>query len=107
MNNFVKLVDDILGNMEYIRLLLKEGHKYVTPLNTFDLVIRKLNKLKVMLDTDYLTPEQIREAVRRLEKPINPDKDTYRGFTYTEAPDSESPFYRDSVGTEELHEDTR
>ena len=24
--------------------------------------------------------------------------------TYTSSPDSESPFYRDSVGTEELHE---
>jgi len=77
MNNFVKLVDDILGNMEYIRLLLEEGHKYVTPLHTFDLVVRKLNKLKVMLEDNILTPEQIVEAVKILEKPLKREKPYY------------------------------
>jgi len=67
MNDAINLIDDILKNMEYIRLLLSAGHKYVTPLHTFNMVIEKLNKLKNMLDINYLTPEQIREAVIRLE----------------------------------------
>ena len=88
MSNAIKLIEDIIKNMEYIELLLTEGHKYVPPLNTFNLVMGQLNKLRVMLDTEYLTPEQIREAVRRLEKPIERDP-----FKYN--------LYRDSVGGEE------
>ena len=79
MNNAINLIENIIKNMEYIELLLTEGHKYVPPLNTFNLVMRQLNKLRVMLDTEYLTLEQIREAVRKLEKPIKPDEDTHRG----------------------------
>ena len=108
MNNFIKLVDDILKNMEYIRLLLEGGHKYVTPLHTFDLVVRKLNKLKVMLEDNILTPEQIIEAVRRLEKQRNPDIST-GAYVLSNEPrifTGENPLYRDSVGTEELHENT-
>ena len=89
MNNAIKLIEDIIKNMEYIELLLTEGHKYVPPLNTFNLVMNKLNKLRYILENDILTPEQIMEAVRKLEKPIKLDEDI---------------FYRDSVGGEGLHE---
>ena len=79
MNNAIKLIEDILKDMEYIELLLKEGHKYVPPLNTFNLVMKKLDKLKSILENEYLTPEQIMEAVRKLERPIKPDEDIITG----------------------------
>ena len=102
MNNAIKLIDDILKNMEYVRLLFKRDEG-ITPLHTFDLVVRKLNKLKVILDTDYLTPEQIREAARRLEKPKEDILSSKGTFTPTEYNTftGENPFYRDSVGEEE------
>ena len=75
MEKAIGLLDSIIQNMEYIGLLLREHHKYVPPLNTFNLVMDKLNRLKVMLENDILTPEQIMEAVRRLEKPVKPDED--------------------------------
>ena len=111
MKNAINLIDDILKNMEYVRILFKRD-KDITPLHTFDLVVKKLNKLRVMVDTEYLTPEQIREAVIKLEKsdlgyagdqnsPIPIEHPTITGK------DILSPFYRDSVGTEELHENTR
>ena len=130
MENPIKLLDNIIKNMEYIELLLTEGHKYVAPLNTFNLVMKRLNRLRVILDTEYLTPEQIREAVIRLEKPIKREKPYYvevenpvesgdpikegtvinyetikNGIRFLSK--YNNPFYRDSVGTEELHEDTR
>ena len=43
------LLDNIINNMEYIKLLLTEGHKYTQPLNTYYLVIKRLNELKTML----------------------------------------------------------
>ena len=122
MENPIKLLDNIIKNMEYIELLLTEGHKYVTPLNTFNLVMGKLIRLRVILDTGCLhsiTPDQIREAVIRLEKPVEhthegtgtPTKikdrlfktgESYIGtptetFTFT----GDNPFYCDSVGGEE------
>ena len=59
------------------------------------------------------TCADIKEIVKVLkEHEIKPDKDGLITIaipldTYTSSPDSESPFYRDSVGTEELHENTR
>jgi len=56
------------------------------------------------------TCADIKEIVKILkEHEIKPDKDglitiTIPLDTYTSSPDSESLFYRDSVGTEELHE---
>lgn len=97
--NGVKLIDSILKDMEYIGLLLSD-RKYVSPLNTFNLVIGKLNKLKVMLDTEYFTPDQIREAIRRLEKPIVRDDLNYPTRTRTYTPNNEPC---DSVGTEKLY----
>lgn len=111
MNNTIKLIDDILKNMEYIELLLTEGHKYVTPLNTFNLVVKQLNQLRVILNTEYLTPDQIREAVIRLEKPIKIKDRLYETGTPTDFNTFKNdpiiftgvnPFCRDSVGTEEL-----
>jgi len=105
MENPIKLLDNIIKNMEYIELLLTEGHKYVPPLNTFDLVMGQLNKLRVILDNEFLTPEQIREAVIRLEKPIKREKPHY---VEVENPIESCDFLdRNSVGTEELDEDTR
>ena len=75
MMNIKNLLDDIIKDMEYIGLLLKAGHKYIPPLNTYKLVMNKLEKLKYMLENDILTPEQIMEAVRKLEKPIKSDED--------------------------------
>ena len=104
MENPIKLLDNIIKNMEYIELLLTEGHKYVTPLNTFNLIMRQLSKLRVILDTEYLTPDQIREAVIRLKKSIgHSHKGTFTPTEYNTFT-GENPFYRDSVGTEELHE---
>jgi len=70
MNNAIKLLDEISKDMEYIKLLLTEP---VPPLSACGSVIWKLAKLRGMLDNEFLTPEQIREAVRRLEKPISDD----------------------------------
>ena len=115
MNNAIKLIDSILKNMEYVRLLFKRDEG-ITPLHTFDLVVRQLNQLRVMLDTDYLTADQIREAVRRLEKPIEPDGDVEITVEHTiccsdpldwittSSPDNDNPLYRDSVGGEEMGE---
>ncbi len=104
--NGVELIDSILKDMKYIGLLLSD-RKYVPPLNTFNRTVRKLEKLRTMLDTEYLTPEQIREAVRRLEKPIESDKIDYDIPSTTVGddllqPTSTGTFKRDSVGTEEL-----
>lgn len=100
MNNAIKLLDDIIKNMEYIRLLLTEGHKYVVPLNTYNRVMRQLDKLKGMLEDNILTPEQIMDAVKILEKPIKREKPYSVGV---ENPIERGDFlYRDSVGTEEL-----
>ena len=97
MEDTIGLLNNIIKNMEYIGLLLTEGHNYVPPLNTYNLVMKKLERLKYILENNNLTPEQIREAVRKLEKPINTSDRFY-------IIDGKSPFYRDSVGEEELHE---
>lgn len=105
MSNAIKLLDDIIKNMEYIKLLLTEGHKYVVPLNTYNRVMGKLDKLKGMLDNEFISEEQIRKAIKILEKPKKREK-PYR--VEVENPIERGDFlYRDSVGTEELHENTR
>ena len=59
------------------------------------------------------TCADIKEIVKVLkEYEIKPNEDglitiTIPLDTYTSSPDSESPFYRDSVGGEELDENTR
>ena len=104
MKNAINLIDNILKNMEYVRLLFKRDEG-ITPLHTFDLVVKQLNRLRVILGTDYLTPDQIREAVIRLEKPIKREKPYY---VEVENPIEKgdfldnSSFYRDSVGGEEI-----
>jgi len=83
MKNPVKLVENIKKNMEYLKLLLIEGHQYAVPLHTYDLVRKQLETLQDMLAFIHLT------------EPITlvlPDDMTL------------SPFYRDSVGGEEMGE---
>ena len=77
MEDTIGLLNNIIKNMEYIGLLLTEGHKYVPPLNTYNLVMKELERLKYILENNYLTPEQIREAVKILEKPIKREKPYY------------------------------
>ena len=55
MNNAIELLESIEKDMEYIRLLLTEGHKYILPLNTFNRVVFKLDKLKDMIDKGGIT----------------------------------------------------
>ena len=89
MKNAINLIDDILKNMEYVRMLFKRD-KDITPLHTFDLVVKQLNKLRVMVD---------------VENPIE-SGDPLDSITVGDdltMPLSGSPFYRDSVGTEELY----
>lgn len=45
----IRLVNDIIKNMEYIKLLLVEEHKYIAPLNTYYVVKTRLQELKDML----------------------------------------------------------
>jgi len=53
--NMVKkiiLLNSIIENMEYIKLLLVEGHEYVVPLHTYNLAMKQLNELKDILEND-------------------------------------------------------
>jgi len=74
--------------MEYIELLLTEGHKYVVPLNTFNRVMRQLEELRGMLE------KPVEHAHEGTFTPT--ERDTFTGV---------NPLYRDSVGTEELKGD--
>lgn len=46
----IKLVNNIIKNMKYVRLLLTEGHKYISPMNTFYLTMVRLEELKKILE---------------------------------------------------------
>jgi len=108
MNNAIKLVENIIKGMGYIKLLLNDGHRYVVPLHTFNRVMGQLEELRGMLDNEFLSEEQIRKAIKILEKPLKREKPYY---VKVENPiEGGDPFkynslYRDSVGTEEIKED--
>ncbi|GAG58735.1 unnamed protein product, partial [marine sediment metagenome] len=44
--NKISLINNIIEDMEYIKLLLIEGHDYTPPLNTYYLVLKRLEELK-------------------------------------------------------------
>jgi hypothetical protein len=50
----IKLVNNIIKNMEYVRLLLVEGHRYISPMNTFYLTMVRLEELKKILEGNEL-----------------------------------------------------
>lgn len=73
LSKAIFLLDNITRNMEWIKLLL-EKDRVIAPLKTYDFVIERL--------------EQVEEIVK-----------SNLGDDFT----GENPFYRDSVGTEELN----
>ena len=58
-NECTQLVDNIRKNMEYLKLLLIEGHQYAAPLNTYNLIIKQLDKLREMLVFTHLVKDPI------------------------------------------------
>lgn len=49
MKKAIFLLDNIINNMEYVKLLLIEGHE-LPPLDTYYLIIKRLNELKSILE---------------------------------------------------------
>ena len=64
-NECTQLIDNIRKNMEYLKLLLIEGHQYAVPLNTYNLIMKQLDKLREMLVSIHLVKDPI--VVRRKE----------------------------------------
>ena len=82
-------------------------------------IIKYMKEAVNKINKDMITVEVLKKAIKllreyRVPEPYyveveNPIEDglitvTIPLDTYTSSPDSESPFYRDSVGTEGLHE---
>ena len=90
LSKAIYLLDNITKNMEWIRLLL-EKDRYVAPLTTYDLVMKRL--------------EEVKEIVKSNLNDKNIDKASlgYAGDQNSPIPIKEdNPLYCDSVGTEEL-----
>ena len=91
MNKAIKLIDSIEGNLTTI--------------------LYKLKNLKGMLDSEFLSEEQIRRAIKTLQKPIKHEEpyivDVENPIESGNPLGASNPFYRNSVGGEELNEDTQ
>ena len=130
LSKAIYLLDNITENMEWIKLLL-EKDRFIAPLTTYDLVMKRLGQVKEIIKSnqkDCITPRQIKKAIKILEKPIKREKPYYvevenpiesgdpikegtvinyktikNGIRFLSK--YNNPFYCDSVGTEGLHEE--
>ena len=96
LSKAIFLLDSITDNMEWIKLLL-EKDRIIAPLATHDLVMKRLEEVKEIVESN-LNDRSIDKASLGYAGDQNSPIPTYK---------EDNPLYRDSVGTEEMHEDTR
>jgi len=98
LSKAIYLLDNITENMEWIKLLL-EKDRFIAPLTTHDLIMKRLEQVKEIVKSNYIDNKPRKTDFTTIETPTSIGTPTeYNTFT------GDKPFDRDSVGGEELHE---